>query len=78
MKEGERGRPIEGIELRGPELEGDIAAAEEEREWEEEEVPTASEAMAAMYWMTFFVFSVFPAPDSPLTVSRRQWKVRIV
>lgn len=23
-------------------------------------------AMKAKYWMTFFVFSVFPAPDSPL------------
>ena len=23
-------------------------------------------ATAARYWMTFFVFSVFPAPDSPL------------
>lgn len=23
-------------------------------------------ATAAKYWMTFFVFSVFPAPDSPL------------
>lgn len=25
-----------------------------------------SDATAARYWMTFFVFSVFPAPDSPL------------
>jgi hypothetical protein len=23
-------------------------------------------AMKAKYWMTFLVFSVFPAPDSPL------------
>ena len=28
---------------------------------------TTDEAMAARYWMTFFVFSVFPAPDSPLS-----------
>ena len=25
-------------------------------------------AMLAKYWMTFLVFSVFPAPDSPLEV----------
>lgn len=25
-----------------------------------------SVAIAARYWITFFVFSVFPAPDSPL------------
>lgn len=25
-------------------------------------------ATYAKYWMTFFVFSVFPAPDSPLKV----------
>ena len=25
-----------------------------------------SEAIAARYWMTFLVLSVFPAPDSPL------------
>ena len=30
-------------------------------------VPGESEvATAARYWMTFFVFSVLPAPDSPL------------
>ena len=27
---------------------------------------TVAVAMAARYWMTFLVFSVFPAPDSPL------------
>lgn len=27
-------------------------------------------AMAARYWMTFLVFSVFPAPDSPLDAAR--------
>lgn len=26
----------------------------------------ASDAIAARYWMTFLVLSVFPAPDSPL------------
>lgn len=30
-----------------------------------------SAAMAARYWMTFFVFSVLPAPDSPLRRQRR-------
>ena len=28
-------------------------------------------ATAAKYWMTFLVFSVFPAPDSPLDCVRR-------
>ena len=28
----------------------------------------------AKYWMTFFVFSVLPAPDSPLVKKRRQTK----
>jgi hypothetical protein len=27
------------------------------------------EAIAARYWITFFVFSVFPAPDSPLLLA---------
>jgi hypothetical protein len=31
-----------------------------------------SAAMAVRYWMTFFVFSVLPAPDSPLRVARSQ------
>lgn len=26
--------------------------------------------MRAKYWMTFFVFSVLPAPDSPLYIDR--------
>ena len=30
-----------------------------------------SVAMAARYWITFFVFSVLPAPDSPLTIKRK-------
>lgn len=29
-------------------------------------LPLCEEATWARYWMTFFVFSVFPAPDSPL------------
>lgn len=37
-------------------------------------LPLCEEATTARYWMTFLVFSVFPAPDSPLkdtgTVSR--------
>ena len=28
--------------------------------------PLCEEATWARYWMTFFVFSVLPAPDSPL------------
>jgi len=36
----------------------------------------ASVAMAAKYWMTFFVLSVFPAPDSPLNES--QFRMRVV
>lgn len=32
-----------------------------------EEVDVAG-AMLARYWITFFVFSVFPAPDSPLSL----------
>lgn len=40
------------------------AAAES---WSKEaDVGRGSAAMAARNWMTFFVFSVFPAPDSPL------------
>lgn len=29
-------------------------------------------AIAARYWMTFFVFSVLPAPDSPLVQGQRR------
>lgn len=32
-------------------------------------------ATYAKYWMTFFVFSVFPAPDSPLKVI---WQFKII
>lgn len=34
------------------------------------------EAIWARYWMTFFVFSVFPAPDSPLY--RRKWNNSVI
>lgn len=30
-------------------------------------------AIVAKYWMTRFVFTVFPAPDSPLNVQREKW-----
>ena len=58
-----RGRPTEGTtELNvGLESEGD---------WEWEGViegACASVAIAARYWMTFLVLSVFPAPDSRLS-----------
>lgn len=35
-------------------------------EWDDVEGGCVSVAIAAKYWMTFFVLSVFPAPDSPL------------
>jgi hypothetical protein len=35
-------------------------------EWGGDAPVLLSVAIAARYWMTFFVFSVFPAPDSPL------------
>jgi hypothetical protein len=59
LKLDERGRPVDGaVEI---DLERVIP----------DEDDSASEgivelAMAARYWMTFFVFSVLPAPDSPL------------
>ena len=37
-------------------------------------LPLWEEATCARYWMTFFVFSVLPAPDSPLWDKRRQHK----
>jgi hypothetical protein len=50
-----RGRPLEGIVVSvfDRECEGVVG-------W------CTSVAIAARYWMTFFVLSVFPAPDSPL------------
>lgn len=32
--------------------------------------PLCEEATWARYWMTFFVFSVLPAPDSPLKTTK--------
>ena len=32
--------------------------------------------MLAKYWMTFFVFSVLPAPDSPLQVEKGSRQVK--
>lgn len=37
-----------------------------ERDFEEEEDGIVDAAMEARYWITFLVFSVLPAPDSPL------------
>lgn len=47
---------------------GAVAASEEE---EAGAGTRDSVAMAARYWITFLVFSVFPAPDSPLQTRRR-------
>lgn len=35
-------------------------------------LPLCEEATTARYWMTFLVFSVFPAPDSPLEKDTRE------
>ena len=35
------------------------------------------DAMAARYCITFFVFSVLPAPDSPLVISTREFIERV-
>ena len=46
--------------------------------------PLCEEATWARYWMTFFVFSVLPAPDSPLQTKSvdknmsRVWKKKKV
>lgn len=40
-------------------------------------LPLWEEATWAKYWMTFFVFSVFPAPDSPLGYTVRDPKMQI-
>ena len=58
-----RGRPVVGIVELNPD--GDVR----EGDWECEEAfvgGRASVAIAARYWITFLVLSVFPAPDSPL------------
>lgn len=39
-------------------------------------LPLWEEATWAKYWITFFVFSVFPAPDSPLEYTVRDTSVR--
>lgn len=39
-------------------------------------LPLWEEATCARYWMTFFVFSVFPAPDSPLRQKNNAHKNR--
>lgn len=60
LKLDDRGKPVEGAIARLPEAEWEI---------EEDDSPKVGgvvEAIAARYWMTFLVFSVFPAPDSPL------------
>lgn len=67
------GRPVEGI--------AEVKELECAREGMEECVGVSGEgwvsvAIAARYWMTFFVLSVFPAPDSPLfDVRNRKNKV---
>ena len=40
--------------------------------------PFGDDATWARYWMTFLVFSVFPAPDSPLSGGQREAKAVIV
>lgn len=37
-------------------------------------LPFGDDATWARYWMTFLVFSVFPAPDSPLRGRQREAK----
>lgn len=51
LKLDERGRPVDGAC---------------ERDFEDEEDGMVDAAMEARYWITFLVFSVLPAPDSPL------------
>jgi hypothetical protein len=59
LKLEERGRPVDGaveIDLERVRPDEDDSASE----------GIVELAMAARYWITFFVFSVLPAPDSPL------------
>jgi hypothetical protein len=66
LKLEERGRPVVGavdIDFGRVELLIDDSASDGMVEL----------AMAARYWITFFVFSVFPAPDSPLRHQRDVW-----
>lgn len=39
-------------------------------------LPLCEEATTARYWITFLVFSVFPAPDSPLG-AEQSWNVQM-
>jgi hypothetical protein len=57
LYEDDRGSPEVGA------LERDLVRDKAE---EEDSGRVLEEAIAARYWMTFFVFSVLPAPDSPL------------
>jgi len=62
------GRPVDGMTAPKDD--------EDESDWECEwegvvECEYESVAIAARYWITFFVLSVFPAPDSP--VIRMLW-----
>lgn len=70
LKLPERGRPVEGAVDSEWEDEEGVGPDDEgiEAEWEEAG-GMVEVAMAARYWMTFLVFSVLPAPDSPLTMS---------
>ena len=52
-----RGRPVGGCAVPKEDVVGECVG---------EASVLLSVAIAARYWMTFFVFSVFPAPDSPL------------
>ncbi|SRR6266851_2784718 len=62
------GRPVDGITA----PKDDEDESDWECEWEGGVVwECESVAIAARYWMTFFVLSVFPAPDSP--VIRMLW-----
>jgi hypothetical protein len=61
LNEPDRGRPVVGaVDKECEEDEG------ENRLDADEEGGTVDVAIAARYWITFLVFSVLPAPDSPL------------
>jgi hypothetical protein len=57
------GRPVDGM-MAPKDEEGE---SDWECEWDDVAACECdSVAIAARYWMTFFVLSVFPAPDSPV------------
>jgi hypothetical protein len=60
LKDEDLGSPVDGAEER---------EEDDEDAGTEEPGGTVELAMAARYWMTFLVFSVLPAPDSPLCES---------